>query len=284
MSKTDTTPGLKSATSSSTLSNQSLTQFQNPQSQLAASSQPQQNTVESLNSLFNVVNNSLAALLAHTAATAHAAATLTATNQYYASVYQSQNQHREDMIKAKAFSKEEIKKASNTFATFKDKIANFFETSKQVETKINEMKENASSGLQLLMSNYGNDDSEAEEDAETKNGNKSVKCTEITKEKSDSETEEEDEPDDDEDLEIVTTSEIRDQLTQPNYLLPSLKASYFPLKASLEISNLKPTKNSNNLIIVEKSKYALTFLGNSIGLSNSVGSRNRPKLSDILFK
>ena len=59
------------------------------------------------------------------------------------------------MIKAKAFSKEEIKKASNTFATFKDKIANFFETSKQVETKINEMKENASSGLQLLMSNYG---------------------------------------------------------------------------------------------------------------------------------
>jgi hypothetical protein len=43
----------------------------------------------------------------------------------------------------------------------------------------------------------------------------------------------------DSELEIVTTSEVRaGSASHRNYLLPSLKASYFPLKASIRASDL----------------------------------------------
>ncbi len=43
----------------------------------------------------------------------------------------------------------------------------------------------------------------------------------------------------DSELEIVTTSEVRaGSASHRNYLLPSLKASYFPLKASIRADDL----------------------------------------------
>jgi len=271
--------------------------------------EPEKQPTSQLNALFEVVNKSLAALLAHTAAAAHANANV---NAYaYAYYYQQQVELQGDTKFPEIVPlKTEIEKASNTFAKYKDKISSFFQTSKKLETTISKINKNQMSNLNKLMINYSDNLSESDDDEDTQSQSnpnredkaadsqklltllKSIKESQSNKpsekenqNKEDENSDKEDgEEDDDEELEIITTSELRSQRIKPNYLMPSLKASYFPLKASLDsnllISSLpnKQAHNSNLLIAVEKSKYALTFLGNS----NSTNQKQQ-KLSNILY-
>ena len=88
------------------------------------------------------------------------------------------------------------------------------------------------------------------------------------------------------DLEIITTSELKHsyQFKKRNYLLPSLKAINFPLKASLNSKDFNKflKKQPETLIAAEKSKFGLTFLGNSSRCTNNFGQRQN-KLYDILY-
>jgi hypothetical protein len=91
------------------------------------------------------------------------------------------------------------------------------------------------------------------------------------------------------DLEIVTTSELKSGQSQlgRNFLLPSLKSTYFPLKASLDYSCVLTEKGRSDLkelIGLEKSKGALTFMGpiGSISKADSKFSK-RASLKSILF-
>lgn len=91
------------------------------------------------------------------------------------------------------------------------------------------------------------------------------------------------------DLEIVTTSELKSGQSQlgRTFLLPSLKSTYFPLKASLDYSCVL-TENGRSdlkeLIGLEKSKGALTFMG-TIGSISKADSKfsKRTSLKSILF-
>jgi hypothetical protein len=267
-----------------------------------------------LNALFEVVNKSFAALLAHTAAAAHANA---AVNAYsYAYYYQQQVELQGDTKFPEIVPlKTEIEKASNTFAKYKDKISSFFQTSKKLETTISKINKNQMSNLNKLMIDYSDnlsesDDEELDEAKEVERDKavdnqklfsllKSIKESEINKpsekenqSKQDEDADKEDDEDnigedDDDELEIITTSELKSQRIKPNYLIPSLKASYFPLKASLDTHFLnsslsdKQANNSNLLIAVEKSKCALTFLGNSYNCLKA--NPKQQKLSDILY-
>ena len=91
------------------------------------------------------------------------------------------------------------------------------------------------------------------------------------------------------DLEIVTTSELKSGQSQlgRNFLLTSLKSTYFPLKASLDYSCVLTEKGRSDLkelFGLEKSKGALTFMGpiGSISKADSKFSK-RASLKSILF-
>lgn len=51
---------------------------------------------------------------------------------------------------------------------------------------------------------------------------------------------------DDSDIEIYTTSEISQGSARRNYLLPSIKTNYFPLKSSIHDRNSKVVLNYDN--------------------------------------
>lgn len=193
--------------------------------------------------------------------------------------------------------KTEIEKASSTFAKYRDKISNFFINTKKLEDVLKEKSENKildieSTGLNKLIVDYSENEGEssAEEEVMEVKVDPEVRRTVLR------DTEEVDESDDEDedglvsdianldDIEIITTSELKSNLYKNiNYLLPSLKASYFPLKASLDYFDInKVNATPEELIAVEKSKCALTFLGTPSKISGGIGQK-RVKLADILF-
>jgi len=204
---------------------------------------------EKLSTVFDQVNNSLAALIAHVAATAHAAAACVASSHFYSSFYpQPEGKAPINIIEqlAPVPIKTQVETASTKFASLKDKISNFFNTMSKKEKSVDE---SAKSGLNLLISNYVDENEE-----ETINEGDDLVELNINNKKKESDQE----SDSESDLEIVTTSEIKTGLSNRNYLLPSLKASYFPLQASLQMEN-----KSNSL---------------------SVNDHNTKNLKDFLYK
>jgi hypothetical protein len=278
---------------------------------------------EKINTLVSIVNNSLATLLAHTAASAHSTAALTAYAYTYYQYYNQQNPDNKMTLELAKVEpvvpiKTEIEKASDTFAKYKDKISSFFSSSKKIdEESAQKAKKQVetmpkASGLKNLLAAYGGStneegecsSSDSDSDDENSKNKSSVKpektevpntvsaepitngkhaTTTVEIVETESDTESVHEIDDDDymlndlnaecELEIVTTSELRADASNRNYLLPSLRASYFPLKASLE---LEQVNLSENVVVSEKSKFGLTLLGS--GCKNSHRS-----LSDILY-
>lgn len=218
-----------------------------------------------INGLYEQLNKALVAYLAHTAATAHYSAAVSAANYNY------YYQNLPDEAKNKAVKvplKTEIDNAFSKFGLLKEKISTFLTLSKMTENKNNEKKPK-------LIADYS-DESENDTDDEDVQ----------VEEKSEEESEDED------DLEIVMTSDLKSKHNERNYLLPSLKASYFPLKASLINLNIESDEQSdqNELIAVEQSKFGLAFLANAKTmtysdnfLASSLNKRVNVKLSDILF-
>jgi hypothetical protein len=279
---------------------------------------------EKINTMVSIVNNSLATLLAHTAASAHSTAALTAYAYNYYQYYNQQNPDNQislEMPKVETSVvplKTEIEKASDTFAKYRDKISSFFTSSKKIEEEsANRAKQlddlPKTSGLNRLVAAYGgsnNEDGEcssSESDNDDDNAKKIQPASKPTAHEviatisldsvkdgkqeavvantleNESDDESVGEVDDDDyllndldadcELEIVTTSELRANPFERNYLLPSLKASYFPLKASLESEQINL---SENLIVSEKSKFGVTLLGSGY-------KRTNRSLSDILY-
>jgi hypothetical protein len=268
--------------------------------------------------------NLFSSLLSHIAATAHAAAACAASTHFYATYYQQESKKNSDgmeatntieLIKMPVVPlKSELEKASSTFASLKSKISNFFLTTKEIEKKKNDQGKNEnltastqqrSTCLNSLVSNY--DDINEEENnpeeqikgiEQTKKSNEFIESSwklnkqdnfsnknKIEIDTDDNDAEELDEETDDDDLEIVTTSELKatSKMTR-NYLFPSLKTNLFPLKASLNELNFTTNNKCKNLIAVEKSKSALTFLGSPSSLMHGIDAKKRLKLSDILYK
>lgn len=166
-----------------------------------------------LTTLYDQVNNSMAAILAHIGATAHAAASYAVSNHFYASYFQSANPDgqnvpiKEIQIPVPVPIKTHLAKASTTFANLKDRISNFFITSKKQETAVQEPKLcekgnlEKKSGLNLLISNYGdNEDDEMPEEIPVINESEKANDS-SSSDSSDSGSES--------DLEIITTSEIK---------------------------------------------------------------------------
>jgi len=172
----------------------------------------------------------LAALIAHVAATAHAAAACVASSHFYSAYYpQAEGKIPVGMIEepAPVPIKTQVATASTKFASLKDKISSFFSTmSRKEEDEPSGLARK--SGLNLLISNYNEEEVEGE------------KMEEEARRK---DVESDDESGSESELEIVTTSELKSESSPRNYLLPSLKASYFPLQASLMNGN--PRKDSN---------------------------------------
>ena len=284
--------------------------------------------MDHLNSLYEKVNNALAALLAHTAAVAHAQAGISAYNYmcYYYQQQQLRLQNKKpgeeiELPKPVVPLKTELEKASTAFSLLKDKISNFFSISKSVMNEDRVKPKPRLEPVKKLIVDYDDDEENSEDDVvEVKKSEEEIKpktskiSSKLDRFKkrmgSDLDDDDEDEDSDDEingksdsnefvfndldkncDLEIITTSEIRSgQYKKKNYLLPSLKALNFPLKASLEFnmasSQQKQSQIKNKvpdtLIAVEKSKCGLTFLGTPSKFTNSFGQRQN-KLNDILF-
>ncbi|CAF0726541.1 unnamed protein product [Brachionus calyciflorus] len=223
-----------------------------------------------INNLYEQLNKSLVAYLAHTAATAHSAAAISAVNYNYYSYYQGQSGQEPSEVKVVPL-KTELENASSIFGILKEKISSFLTLSK----KLNEIKK--SETKPKLIADYS--DEEEESDLEI-----------IEEKKTEVKENEEEDSEDDEDLEIVMTSELKSNQIERNYLLPSLKASLFPLKASLMNTENEPENLENELIAVEQSKFALTFLANAKTMTNSnsflemnFNKRQNVKLSDILY-
>jgi hypothetical protein len=271
----------------------------NPQvSQLNATAkaalQKAKSPMDRINALHELVNSSLAAVIAHTAASAHVSAALNANYYYYYYKYYDQSKQGENVnsdTKSTACTyvpqKDELEKASSVFTMYKNKISNFFDlVNKKASIENCEDKEKYKASEVILVNDY----SEAEEDNNHSSSNISKDATQKSKENA-SNTDDDDGDDDyDEgdrdnnyDLDIYTTSELRHM--RLNFLTPSLKASYFPLKASMDHSNIQVTRKSNSLIAIEKSKKALTFLGapSSMNFGGGIVLQSRPKLSDILY-
>lgn len=262
---------------------------------------------EKLGTLLGIVNNSLATLLAHTAASAHSTAAITAyTYSYYNYVNASEGEGSKKSALPPPIVpiRTEIEKASSTFAKYKDKISSFFQTNTQKEekkAKSVEVEVKGFAALKDLMAAYSDNlkgekdessDSSSDEDEEIAKKrlkteeNKKEETKQVEKEAETSDDEEDDENelfytdlDKDCDLEIVMTSELKsEEPNKRNYLLPSLKACYLPLKASLTAITLTtPQANLEESIVSEKSRHGLTFMGPSYS-----SARNR-KLSDILY-
>ena len=207
-----------------------------------------------------------------------------------------------------------MKNASSKFSLFKERISSFFRTTKKannekiVSTPIISTKKD---GLNKLIADYDQDDDEdddrnktSESDIKIKQPNLNETQQLISKKASLINLEDDDESytDDEEDLvgdsivfndldkncdlEIITTSELKQfgYYKKRNYLLPSLKAINFPLKASLSFRDPSRfiKKAPDTLIAVEKSKCGLTFLGNSNKYNNSFGQKQN-KLYEILY-
>ena len=235
-------------------------------------------------------------------------------------------------------SSDELAKASTTFAKYKNKISSFFQQSldkmhkqEQQEAahehrKKSKKKKEEASGLlgRKLVANYddemdtrntsddSDDDDNGRDNDETRiakllqtlkggGGGGGVQQEQPQQKKTGDEDDEDDDEDDDEcDLEIVMTSERN---AQRNYILPSLKAVYFPLKASLAQSDRQQQQQQHQpiaatsmsttpngaRIAIEKSSKALTFLGiaaspNSMLARHATGPHVRPvKLANILY-
>ena len=224
------------------------------------------------------------------AASAHAAAAISITNYYLTSYYNQQKKtettNSEEITlpvepaKPVLPLKKELENASNVFAKYKNKISSFFlitqKTSSSSANDDDEKKSNEKTGLKQLISNYGEDEEEEEKVVEQESTiKKNVTAEQEQEEQESDELDESDESD----IEIITTSELKNKTynNKRNYLLPSLKASYFPLKAS--VHNLNES-NNRSLIVAEKTKNALTFLGNGM---SSVQNKQL-KLNDILFR
>ena len=210
--------------------------------------------------------------------------------------------------------KTELKNASSKFSLFKERISSFFRTTKKannekiVSTPIISTKKD---GLNKLIADYDQDDDDdddrnktSESDIKIKQPNLNETQQLISKKASLINLEDDDESytDDEEDLvgdsivfndldkncdlEIITTSELKQfgYYKKRNYLLPSLKAINFPLKASLSFRDPSRfiKKAPDTLIAVEKSKCGLTFLGNSNKYNNSFGQKQN-KLYEILY-
>jgi hypothetical protein len=226
------------------------------------------------------------------AASAHAAAAISITNYYLTSYYNQQKKaettNSEEITlplepaKSVLPLKKELENASNVFAKYKNKISSFFlitqKTSSSTANDDDEKKSNEKTGLKQLISNYGEDEEAEEEEIVAEQESTIKKNVTAEQEQEEQESDEVDESDES-DIEIITTSELKNKTynNKRNYLLPSLKASYFPLKAS--VHNLNES-NNRSLIVAEKTKNALTFLGNGM---SSVQNKQL-KLNDILFR
>ena len=215
-----------------------------------------------INSSHEQLNKALIAYLAHTAATAHHSAAINAINYSY--YYQNVS---DESKQVKVPLKTEIENACSKFGLLKEKISNFLTLSKLSENKKNDSKPK-------LIADYSDEsENESEDDVQVE-------------EKSEEESEDED------DLDIVMTSDLKSDIMERNYLLPSLKASYFPLKASLINHNIEPEQDidQSELIAVEQSKFGLVFLSNARTmndsenfLATSFNKKKNVKLSDILY-
>jgi hypothetical protein len=281
-----------------------------------------------LNELYDQVNKSLTAVLAHTAACAHSSAAINAYN--YSIYYQQQLKLQESQASVNVTKEAldeikspvvplvtELKNASNKFSLFKEKISSFFRTTKQVTTEKTSTPSNSTKkdGLNKLIADYDDDqENDGDDDDHENNADESdLKIKQpnfnetkqlISKKASivNLEDDEESYTDDDDDLvgnsiifndlgnncdlEIITTSELKqsDYYKKRNYLLPSLKAINFPLKASLSFNDpIRFVKKApDTLIAVERSKCGLTFLGNSNKYTNSFGQKQN-QLHEILY-
>lgn len=227
--------------------------------------------------------------------------------------------------------RQELENASHTFEKYKSKISSFFINSKKLENLTKKMSTTSElSGLNKLVPDYDDDEedqdnknehdeksstnnlnTENENDVKTPAPNDEVVVTasseneQTTMAPKNDESDEEDNFDDicetdlekQCDLEIVTTSELKSNMYgRRNYVPPSLKASYFPLKASRDYScvldnqMMTMTIKSNELIGSEKSTGALTVMG-SIGsifgnqqqTVRSNGGSSSSSLAQILF-
>jgi hypothetical protein len=261
-----------------------------------------------IRALQETVNDALAALLAHTAATAHIAAASSITaSYYYASTpeYQKQQQQMYDAAEKKANAlplTTEIENASNTFAKYKKRLASFFEKKEVFEKKESvpstSHKEKSSNPLMELIAHYA-DKNENEllklnNNNNNNNNNKKNQNDDSSDDAKDndnvySEDEDDDDGDDDDtQLQIVTTSELKKNPHKFNYLMPSLKATYFPLKASLQTPNYENQNETQKLVAVENTANALTFLGTPSSITTSFYNANerqnkRLQLADILY-
>ena len=267
--------------------------------------------IDKLNELYEQVNKALSAVLAHTAACAHSSASINAYN--YCLYYQQQLKLNESQPEAEISVEDianiktpvvpletELRNASSKFSLLKNKISTFF----QATSKLNESTPKAKkAGANKLIADYDDEDEDDEEEEEAKLNEISLEETRakmhaktvppvVVLDDEDSDIDEDDNDnsilfndlDKNCDLEIITTSELKQQLKKRNYLLPSLKALNFPLKASLNFNNLNMfiKKTPDTLVAVEKSKSALTFLGNPNRMPHGFGKRQN-KLYDILY-
>lgn len=232
--------------------------------------------------------------------------------------------------------RQELENASSTFEKYKSKISSFFINTKKLEdlSKKLSSQQTELTGLNKLVPDYDDDDDDEEnEKADEKkshyqhNKNSDVIAVgtidksdmntnqvaiapsqnETRQQQQDEESDDEDEEVDDScetdlerqcDLEIMTTSEIKSNMYgSRNYLIPSLKASLFPLKATRDyscVTIVDKTLSVNDLIAFEKSNGGLTFMGRSGSiLSNQQANNNtytgdnsklnRSSLAQILF-
>lgn len=276
-----------------------------------------------LNELYDQVNKALTAVLAHTAACAHSSAAINAYNYsiYYQQQLKLQespgkviSKEELEQIKSPVVPLvTELKNASSKFSLFKEKISSFFRTTKKITNEKNINTPNTitkKDGLHKLIADY---DQDGDDDDHDKTGDESelkIKQPNLNETKQfiskkasimNLEDDEESCTDDEDDLggdsilfndldkncdlEIITTSELKmGYYKKRNYLLPSLKAINFPLKASLSFNDPSRfiKKVPDTLIAVEKSKCGLTFLGNSNKYTNCFGQKQN-KLYEILY-
>jgi hypothetical protein len=267
-----------------------------------------------INQAYETLIKSLVTVLAHTAACAHSTASISTYNyncfQHYLKqdeLNRTQNGTKipeQQLQPAPLPLKAELQNASSVFNKYKSKISNFFEASKKLDSLTKEIgkkvvvsedgKAAELTGLNKLLIDYSDNDEETptneknneeiilEDDGdEDKNTVDHSKNNHQANSKLDEKEESEQEDESDSEWEIWTTSEIRQNCYKlnetRNYLLPPVKSLLFPLKASLDVAN----PGSDELVAIEKSKHAITFLGTPMPISDPIGQK-RIKLADIL--
>jgi hypothetical protein len=266
-----------------------------------ANQQPEEpSPMTKLNELYEQVTKALTAVLAHTAACAHTSAAINAYN--YSIYYQQQLKLQQSQPSAAPLdpsaSKDdheqfahikppilpletELKNAADKFSLLKSKISGFFKIEAS-NAKNTSSKANNKNGLNKLIADYDNDE-DKDADLLFVVENKKSSVLSHTTATDDGETEDGDDDDDDDDnstffndldkncdLEIVTTSELKQQSKKRNYLVPSLKAINFPLKASINF------KSPNRFVNKSSTNNANRRTDNSFG-------QKQNKLYDILY-